>query len=386
VLRAQDGTQTAFTAAPGTTPARRRLRFFGFWLAAVLFQGTLLFSYRYLAVLADRGHVQVARPLIDELTAALILGLLFFPVAWLSRTYPLRRDTWRARLYLYALALVLFAATATTSMWLLRAILYPLLAQGRYDYGVIALRYPMEFPMQVLGFTLMVAGVHAYTALRAAHLREVREAHLEASLAQAQLRSLRLQLQPHFLFNALNTISSTMYRDPGAADEMLAQLAELLRASLRTAQTDEVPLHDELDVLDLYVGIMHARFGDALAVVDEIAPDTRDALVPSLLLQPLVENAIRHGNASSLGRGTIHVRARREGLDLLLEVEDDGPGANGRPVAVESGVGLSATAERLRLLYGQRQRFEARDSGRGGFVATVSIPFHEVATDARADR
>jgi two-component system, LytTR family, sensor kinase len=180
----------------------------------------------------------------------------------------------------------------------------------------------------------------------------------------------------------LNTISATMYEDPAAADEMIEQLAELLRASLRTAQSDEVPLGEELALLDLYLALMRARFGERLEVALELDPEAASALVPTLLLQPLVENAIRHGNAERVGRGAIAVRARREDGRLVLEVEDDGPGeADTAPDRPAPGLGL-ATAERLRLLYGEGQSFSAGNGPGGGFLVRASLPFRQVEAPA----
>jgi two-component system LytT family sensor kinase len=212
-----------------------------------------------------------------------------------------------------------------------------------------------------------VAALHA-------RQRELRAAQLEANLARAQLQNLRLQLQPHFLFNALNTISATMYEDPATADEMLGALSDLLRSSLKTVRTDEVPLREELDLLDRYLAILRARFGERLAVSIEADPAAADALVPSLLLQPLVENAIRHGSAEKDGGGAVAVRARRDGPRLILEVEDDGPGDARRNGARSEGIGLAATAERLRILYGASQTFTAGDGPAGGFLARAVLP------------
>ncbi len=357
-----------------------RLRGAVVWLGLVLMLGILFFLYHYLAVLAAGETENPLEPFIDELTGALVGGLLFFPIRRLVQGLPLTAMAWPRRLPVYLLALVACGGIATTLMWGLRGALYPLSGLGPYDYGVMPLRYFMELSLQAVWFTLAVAGLHAWYALAAARARELRAAQLETSLAQAQLRNLRLQLQPHFLFNALNTISSTMYEDPRAADEMLDQLAELLRASLRTAQTDEVPLREELALLDRYLALLRARFGERLEVAFQLDPDVSSALVPSLLLQPLVENAVRHGNAERVGRGTIAVRARREEGRLVLEVEDDGPGDLGRNGdRSSSGLGLAATAERLRLLYGDGQAFDAGNAPGGGFRVRASLPYREAA-------
>jgi LytS/YehU family sensor histidine kinase len=161
---------------------------------------------------------------------------------------------------------------------------------------------------------------------------------------------------------------------------MLGGLAELLRSSLRTAQSDEVPLEEELAILDRYLALMRARFGERLAVAIDLDPEASGALVPSLILQPLVENAIRHGNAERAGRGAISIRARKEGGRLVLEVEDDGPGdARRNGHRTESGVGLAATAERLRILYGDEQTFNAGDGDAGGFLARATLPLRRAA-------
>ncbi len=291
---------------------RPRVRGLALWLGLVGLFGLLLFAYHYLEVLASRGSKPMLEPLIDELTGAFVGGVLFFPARWLVRRLPLTRSTWPHRVPVYVLAILFLGSVATTLMWGLRSLLYPLAGLGRFDYGVMPLRYFMELPLQAIWLTVVFAAVHVYYALEAARARELRHAQLAGSLARAQLRNLRLQLQPHFLFNALNTISATMYEDPAAADEMLDQLAELLRASLRTAQSDEVPLGEELALLDRYLALMRARFGERLAVDLQLDPETATALVPSLLLQPLVENAdpARQRRARGAGR---HRRARPAG-------------------------------------------------------------------------
>ena len=351
-------------------PARK----LALWLGMVLLIGLLFFTYRYLEVLASRDSDPPLGPLINELTGALVGGLMIFPIRRLVRRLPVAQGTWPRRLPVYLLALLAAGGTSTSLMWALRSLLYPIAGLGEYDYGVMPLRYFMELPMQAIWFTVAVAAFHAWYALEAARQREIRAALLEGNLARAQLRNLRLQLQPHFLFNALNTISATMYTDPAAADEMLVALSELLRSSLRTAQSDEVPLEEELAVLDRYLAIMRARFGERLSVSMEIDPGTAGALVPSLILQPLVENAIRHGNAEREGRGSIEVRARREDGRLVLEVEDDGPGDEQNGDGKGSGLGLTATAERLQILYGNEQSFSAGKGEDGGFLARATLP------------
>lgn len=355
------------------TAHRETLRGFLIWLTVVAGIGFLLFLRYYLAELAAGYRVDFKDPLIREMTGALGAGLLFFPLRRLVRSFPLERGAWKLRVLAYWALLPVFSALHTTLNWGFRSALFPLAGLGAYDYGILPLRYAMEFPGDVVVFWVTVAALHGVRRFREARERELRTAQLESSLAQAELRNLRLQLQPHFLFNALNTISATMYDDPAAADEMLDRLAELLRASLKTAQTNEVPLATELETLDSYLAITRARFGDRLRVEIDVDPAAREALVPSMILQPLVENAVRHGNVEKTGHGAIAVRVTRNGDRVLLAVEDDGPGSSAAELD-SKGLGLAATAERLELLYGGEAFFEAGNVPGGGFRVAAGMP------------
>ena len=315
----------------------------------------------------------VAR-VIEEATGAYAAAILFVGIVAFVWRFPLDRPGWRRRLWPHLGALVAFSAAHTTLMFVSRTIIFAALGMGRYDYGYLPARYLMEFGQDALSYPTLVVLILLYRYYRTLRQREVRTAQLERGLAQAELRSLRLQLQPHFLFNALNTISSTMYDDPRSADRMIGQLSQLLRLSLRGSHTQEVPLREELDVLMCYLGLMKARFGERLRARVIAMPDTLDALVPSLLLQPLVENAVRHGNASHATGGSIEVCVERTGDQLHVRVEDDGPGAEPGVDIFARGIGLSATRERLRLLYADVHRFDAGNTSRG-FAVGVVIPY-----------
>ena len=201
-------------------------------------------------------------------------------------------------------------------------------------------------------------------------------AQLEATLADARLNALRAQLQPHFLFNTLNAISVLTVDDPARAKQMVLRLSELLRASMEGGgEGHEVPLAAELALLHAYLEIQRARFGDRLRVRLDIEPAVRDALVPTLVLQPLAENAIRHGLEGSENGGEISVTARRDGDALVIDVRDDGRGllldANTR-----AGVGLANTKERLARLYGDRQSLILRPRPEGGALVELVLPYH----------
>ncbi len=193
----------------------------------------------------------------------------------------------------------------------------------------------------------------------------------EAQLTRAELHALKAQLQPHFLFNTLNTISSLVREEPLKAEAMLSRLGDLLRITLRDHQADEVPLADELAFVDGYLEIEQARFGDRLQVVRHIDPAALDALVPHLVLQPMVENAVRHGVGPRLAGGTLQVRAERRGGTLALEVRDDGVGA----AAFAEGVGIANTRARLAHLYGGEHRFAVSSSPGDGFSVAIEIPY-----------
>jgi signal transduction histidine kinase len=355
-------------------------------VALVLFSvtGLFRFTYMYFDDVARRETGTIVRRAIEESTGAYTAAVLFVAVVAFVWRYPLDRPGWRNRLPAHVAGLVAYSVAHTTLMFGTRTVIYRVLGLGAYDYGYMPARYVMEFGEDAIGYASFVAIITLYRYYRVTRQRELRTAQLERGLAQAELRNLRLQLQPHFLFNALNTISSTMYDDPRSADRMIGQLSQLLRLSLRTSHAQEVPLRDELEVLGCYLGLMKARFGNRLRTDVVAPPDTLDALVPSLLLQPLVENAIRHGNASHASGGTIEIRLERTGASLLLSVTDDGPGAPAGTDVFAQGIGLSATRDRLRLLYGDAHRFEAGNRG-PGFAVSIALPYRRAAAIPAAD-
>jgi two-component sensor histidine kinase len=204
-------------------------------------------------------------------------------------------------------------------------------------------------------------------------------AELEAQLAQARLAALRTQLNPHFLFNTLNTVSALVERDPRGVRRMIARLSELLRATLEGGTEPEIPLQRELDLLQRYLDILQIRFQGRLETSVDCEPGLAEARVPNLILQPLVENAIKHGVGRAEGCGRIDVRAARRGDELVLSVRDTGAGAGGgeagiAPAEAGYGVGLRNTRARLEQLYGARQRLALEPADGGGMVATIVVP------------
>ncbi|HEY9478436.1 MAG TPA: histidine kinase [Gemmatimonadaceae bacterium] len=223
----------------------------------------------------------------------------------------------------------------------------------------------------------IIAVYHAVDYYRRYRSRELRASHLGVQLAQTRLQLLRTQLQPHFLFNTLNAVSSLMHEDVEAADTMLAALGDLLRAALHSDGAEEVSLRQEVELARCYLDVMKLRFGGSLSTAIDIAPESLDALVPNMLLQPLVENSVLHGIAQRLDGGQIALRAERVESSLVISIVDDGPGLpEDWDEGCNYGVGLSNTHSRLRRLYGNRQRIEISNRSEGGLRLTLTIPFH----------
>jgi sensor histidine kinase YesM len=223
-----------------------------------------------------------------------------------------------------------------------------------------------------------VSITHALTYYRRAQERERKAVELEARLADAKLDALRMQLHPHFLFNTLNAISTLVHKDPHAADEMIANLSELLRATL-DAEGQEIPLRRELDLLSRYLEIQQARFGDRLKIERQIDAAALDALVPTLILQPLVENAIRHGIEPQTTAGVVAIRAQRKDSVLQLGVADNGGGLQ-KSTGKSSGIGLTNTKARIEELYGNAGRLVLNSKSGEGFSVEIEIPFHSRAS------
>ena len=226
----------------------------------------------------------------------------------------------------------------------------------------------------LLIYWVMVAVSFAFDYYRKYRDHELRAVELEGRLAEAKLQALQMQLNPHFLFNTLHSISSLMHQDVEAADRMIMRLSDLLRAALESSDTQEVTLREEFAMLQRYLEIEQIRFGARLTVEMHIPPGTLDARLPNLILQPLVENAICHGIEPHAKPGRIAVRAQRADAMLSLEVSDNGTGLP-KDEPAQEGVGLSNTRARLRSLYGQAHGFELRDAPGGGLLVRLLIPF-----------
>ena len=239
--------------------------------------------------------------------------------------------------------------------------------------------YLMNLDFTLMTYTTIVGVTYALGYYREAQAAALKEAQLETQLAEARLKTLEAELQPHFLFNTLHAISTLVHTNPDAADRMISRLSDLLRLTFDRSGAARVPLQEELEFLQKYLEIEQTRFQDRLTVQYAVDPDTLDAEVPRLILQPLVENAIKHGVSPNSGKGIVEISSRREGDAIWLEVRDNGVGLSGRArTQLRGGVGLANTRDRLECLYGDAQRLEFAEE-RSGLAVRIRLPFHRAA-------
>jgi len=311
-----------------------------------------------------------------------------FAFAFATR-FPMRRENWVSRSLLYlgagfAFALAHIALRAITpyaywdskhrefasAIWDSHAHIFKvqwLVLQRQFFSGLVD---------DITGtFVPIVLVAHAISYYRRFRERELRAAQLEGQLAKARLQTLKSQLQPHFLFNTLHSISSLMLTDVQAADRMMTRLGDLLRMSLEAASTQITTVSRELEFVNCYLEIEKVRFGERLNVTLDIAPEVLDAAVPHLLLQPLVDNAVKHGISKLLAGGEIRIIVTAQDGELQIEIRDNGPGVRKEGTFPASGLGLRITRERLESLYGQDHSVELLSPPGGGTVTRICIPF-----------
>jgi sensor histidine kinase YesM len=302
-----------------------------------------------------------------------VYGALSLPVLWLVRRYPPEGGSRWAVAFLHLGAALVFSIVYVA----LRA------AVGEVNDSVVGesatyseIFHPLlvrTFPYNLLIYGVIVSGSHALDYYRKYHERTVQALELEKHLTEARLQALLHQLKPHFLFNTLNGIASLMHSDVDAADTMLVRLSELLRITMSHTGAPQTTLRDEVSFIERYLEIERIRFRDRLTVDIAVDEDVLDLQVPSLILQPIVENAIRHGIEPHARPGRIEVRGAREGASLVITVSDNGRGlAEGGPK--RQGIGLANTRARLSELYGERHTFEMANRPGGGLCVRMAIP------------
>ncbi len=290
--------------------------------------------------------------------------------------------TWKRTLLAHLPALCLFSFVSSALLIGARMLLFPdkTWAASMTFWQFCQHQYFMNLDWSMMTYWSIVGLTNGIDYYRESRERTVRTAQLETKLVEAQFKTLQGQLHPHFLFNTLHAVSALLHKDPEAADRMISRLSDLLRLTLELTGVQEISLKQELEFLEKYLEIEQIRFRDRLAVKFDVDPTVLDAHVPMLILQPVVENAIKHGIGPQLRGGTIEISASREGDRLLMQIHDTGGGLSESALsALQKGIGLSNTRARLECLYGHDHRFEFSNV-HGGLTVRVVIPLH---TDIR---
>ena len=335
--------------------------------------GAISFLQLYSSMVEGRHSVSFSRSLQIGLGNSLLKAVLSLPVLWALLRFNTAPRSLLARICTCSGLLVAFTAAHIA----LRPLLIPLIIIGangsHYSYSQFLAAGLQSFTLDdVLAFSLTTLGFHAWLYARETRVRRVREQALQARLANAELHMLKMQLQPHFLFNTLNAIYHLAAQDGERTQQMVERLSRLLRLSLDHVSTNVVPLGRELDFLDAYLDIESTRFEEQLRVIKEIDADAAQALVPNMILQPLVENAIRHGVSRMAGGGTVRISVRRNGERLSIVITNDCKSTNGhnRP----SGLGLKNTRARLTQVF--RGDFSLNlERGATQARLTIDMPF-----------
>ena len=303
-------------------------------------------------------------------------------IIWVASRLPLERTRWPSRLMLVVIGLVLAIVIDLATGFVREHLFY---SPTRLTPDMVAMQRlrRLWFVNDFIVFVAVLAAGFArnyfwrYQVRREEAVRlQAQAAQLQAQLADARLSALRMQLNPHFLFNTLHAVSALVERDPRGVRRMIARLSELLRTSLDEADEPEVPLQRELTFTERYLDVIQIRFQGHLQVDIQVDDDVRDALVPNLILQPLIENAIKHGISKLSSGGHIEVRATRQGERVILSVRDNGPEVDLVEPPSTHSLGLRNTRARLAALYGPIQSLTLKHAAGGGLIAEVSLPYH----------
>jgi two-component sensor histidine kinase len=354
------------------------------WGTLAFLATDLLTEIQAVSYYRERNMAVPWRRFFADYADSALWGLLTPAILALVRFLPVARRNWTRAIPFHVLMALVAGCVSLVGMQAYRPALAVLLDEPQIYYPTtlsIAIRVLVQCFLLYVEVAAVGHGIYYYTRFRD---RDLRASRLETQLAQAQLQVLRMQLHPHFLFNTLHTISALMHADLRAADRMLALLGDLLRESLDRIGAQEVTLKQEMEFIDRYLEIERTRFRDRLAVSRDVDPALLDAFVPNLILQPLVENAIRHGISRRAAGGRIEIAARRSGDLVVLSVGDDGPGVP-EEGAARTGVGLGNTQERLQQLYGPAHSFEVRNRAQGGFEVRLSFPLRLSEPDVAHD-
>jgi sensor histidine kinase YesM len=350
----------------GGGAGRQRLTRLAFIWGVWALVGLFFSSQIYLYFLHTAKQITLSRSLAWQMSAVVINALSTPLVLRLARLRRIERPVWRRALIVH-----LVAGIAISAVWASYHIVIDSAFGGNLS-GLSASNLPrlifVNLDRELLLYWIIVVLSHAVD-----YYQRYREGELRAS--QAQLQALKMQLHPHFLFNALHSISALVHTDPDAADKMIARLGDFLRLTLETSAAQEAPLREEIEFLNCYLEIERIRFGERLTTRLDVDPQVLNCRVPNLILQPIVENAIRHGVAPRSAPGHVEISAERAGGVLRLQVRDNGRGLPDAGRCQKDGVGLTNTRARLQQLYGAAGfRFDLANDPRGGAIVTLEIP------------
>lgn len=328
-------------------------------------------------------------PLIWQMTGYYSAFILLPLILWLIKYFPISRKNWPKTLVIHFLGSIVYGGFHTILMKYSRIIIYKVFNLGIYDYGDMRYRFLMEYHNQLVGYILVVVIYYLIEYYQQNRERELKTAELELKasqlanqLTQVQLQALKAQINPHFLFNTLNMISSLMYEDVKVADKMIVKLSSFLRMTFDKGGSQKLTFAQELEFVKSYLDIMKARFPDKLSVKTIVAKDIDNLLVPSLLLQPLVENSIKHNDVYYNSAYAITIKAYTESNMLVIEILDNGLGIKGNPLdAFNKGIGLSNTKERLQQLYGIEHKLELKNSLEGGLQIIIKLPIEKASIE-----
>jgi sensor histidine kinase YesM len=313
-----------------------------------------------------------------ELLSAGVYALLFLAVRRLTRRYSFESRAWPAVLGVHLAGCALFVLVNVVAYYAIDVAVAKFTGASVADSISFSLYQLLvvNLSLNVALYLVFVGASYAFDFYKKFQERALRAAQLETQLAQTQLQALKMQLQPHFLFNTPHTISALVYENPRAADDAISRLSELLRATLAQAGAMQVPLAQEIEFLQHYIAIMQIRFERRLQVQVEVEPQAYDALVPNLILQPLVENAIRYAMKAPAATGQVGVRCERENGFLAVQIKDNGPGfQESLDVCLKNGFGLSNVAKRLAQLYGNEHALALQNAPEGGALVTLRLPW-----------
>jgi len=339
-----------------------------FFLVATLYA---IESYLYYAV--QGNPVEFWKKFIYNLSGWLPWAFFVPIIIWMGRRFSFRKEGWYTTCLLHIFASIFFVIFGAFVSYAFSIIIN---LEPQWSFSRFLVYIFGSMILMILTYWVIIGICYLFDYYKQIRAHELKTVQMETQLARAQLEVLKSQLQPHFLFNTLHTITGLMFKNVNLANKMITQLSDLLRFSLEMTDLQEIRLQKEIEFIEIYLNIQKTRFKDRLKVEMDIEPETLDATVPSMILQPIVENAIKHGISPHKKNGKLKIVSRNDNGSLILEVHDNGKGIDlKKENNLNNGVGISNTVERLKQLYPEMYSFEMDRSSEGGIAVQIKIPF-----------